>query len=143
LKQQLLTSILTFITSEWLQVQESSSVTAESIVYVFYKAIKSRQEGILYWYYFIKKYDKKIDEIVISGVKRKTATSIVYQEIKQLLLDITDMNLRQKILRARKLYKLFNTLGIGKIKLVSHSADANSSQLPTNSKYYRSCYKKL
>ena len=35
--------------------------------------------------------------------------------------------MRQKILRARKLYKLFNTLGIEKIKQVSYSADAISS----------------
>jgi hypothetical protein len=35
--------------------------------------------------------------------------------------------LHQKILRARKLYKLFNTLGIEKIKQVSYSADAISS----------------
>ena len=52
---------------------------------------------------------------------------MVYQEIKQLLPDITDVNLRQKILRARKLYKLFNTLGLEKIKQVSYSADAISS----------------
>ena len=52
---------------------------------------------------------------------------MVYQEIKQLLPDITGVNLRQKILRARKLYKLFNTLGIEKIKQVSYSADAISS----------------
>ena len=37
------------------------------------------------------------------------------------------MNLRQKILRARKLYKLFNTLGLEKIKQVSYSTDAISS----------------
>jgi hypothetical protein len=52
---------------------------------------------------------------------------MVYQEIKQLLPDVTGVNLRQKILRARKLYKLFNTLGIEKIKQVSYSADAISS----------------
>ena len=52
---------------------------------------------------------------------------MVYQEIKQLLPEITDVNLRQKILRARKLYKLFNTLGLEKIKQVSYSADAISS----------------
>ncbi|CAG8637269.1 7952_t:CDS:2 [Diversispora eburnea] len=56
------------------------------------------------------------------GVKRKTATSMVYQEIKQLLPDITDTNLRQKILRAKKIYKLFNTLGVEKIKQVSYDA---------------------
>ncbi|CAG8615654.1 8179_t:CDS:2 [Ambispora gerdemannii] len=127
LKQQLSTYILAPITPVRLRDQDSSSVTAESIVHAFYKAIQSGQEGILYWYYFIEKYDKKIDKIVISGVKRKTVTSMVYQEIKQLLPDITDKNLRQKILRARKIYTLFNTLGVEKIKQVSYSADAISS----------------
>ncbi|POG58403.1 hypothetical protein GLOIN_2v921256 [Rhizophagus irregularis DAOM 181602=DAOM 197198] len=94
---------------------------------MFRKAIKVGQEAILYWCYFIEKYDKMIDNFVVDGVKKKTATSMVYQEIKQLLPDITDVNLRQKILRARKLYKLFNTLGIEKIKQVSYSADAISS----------------
>ncbi len=91
------------------------------------KANKLGQEAILYWYYFIEKYDKRIDNLVAGGVKKKTATSMVYQEIKQHLPEITDVNLRQKILRARKLYKLFNTLGLEKIKQVSYSADAISS----------------
>ena len=94
---------------------------------MFRKANKLDQEAILYWYYFIEKYDKRIDNFVAGEVKKKTATSIIYQEIKQLLPDITDVNLRKKILRARKLYKLFNTLGIEKIKQVSYSADAISS----------------
>jgi hypothetical protein len=50
-----------------------------------------------------RKYEKRIDNLVAGGVKKKTATSKVYQEIKKLLPDITDVNLRQKILRARKL----------------------------------------
>ena len=93
---------------------------------MFRKAIKVGQEAILYWCYFIEKYDKMIDNFVADGVKKKTATFMVYQEIKQLLPDITNVNLRQKILRlrARKLYKLFSTLGIEKIKQVSYSADA-------------------
>ena len=81
---------------------------------MFRKANKLGQEAILYWYYFIEKYDKRIDNLVAGGVKKKIATSMVYQEIKQLLPDITEVNLCQKILRARKLYKLFNTLGIEK-----------------------------
>src|SRR3954470_22937037 len=52
---------------------------------------------------------------------------MVYQEIKWLLPDITDVNLRQKILRARKLYKLFNTLELEKVKQVSYSTNAISS----------------
>src|SRR3954466_5272416 len=94
---------------------------------MFKKANKLGQEAILYWCYFVEKYDKRIDNLVVSGVKKKTATSEVYQEIKWLLPDIMDVNLRQKILRARKLYKLFNTLGLEKISQVSYSADAISS----------------
>ncbi|CAI2182146.1 4143_t:CDS:2 [Funneliformis geosporum] len=70
---------------------------------MFRKTNKLGQEAILYWCFFIEKYDKSIDNLVAGGVKKKTATSMVYQKIKQLLPDIT---------------------GIEKIKQVSYSADA-------------------
>ena len=70
---------------------------------------------------------KGLITLLLVELRKKTATSMVYQEIKQLLPEITDVNLRQKILRARKLYKLFNTLGLEKIKQVSYSANAISS----------------
>ncbi|GBB97275.1 hypothetical protein RclHR1_29550001 [Rhizophagus clarus] len=127
LKQQLLSLAHTSTSDQTSKEQDPSSDTAQNIVCMFRKANKLGQKAILYWYYFIEKYDKRIDNLVAGGVKKKTATSIVYQEIKQLLPDITDVNLRQKILRARKLYKLFSTLGLEKIKQVSYSADAISS----------------
>src|SRR5256884_1537944 len=127
LKQQLSSPAHTTMSDQTLEEQDPSSDTAQNIVCMFRKANKLGQEAILYWYYFIEKYDKRIDNVVAGGVKKKTATSMVYQEIKQLLPDITDVNLRQKILRARKLYKLFNTLGLEKISQVSYSADAISS----------------
>ncbi|RIA79121.1 hypothetical protein C1645_841476 [Glomus cerebriforme] len=80
------------MSDQTLEEQDPSSDTAQNIVFMFRKANKFGQEAILYWYYFIEKYDKRIDNLV------------------------ADVNLRQKILRARKLYKLFNTLGIDKIK---------------------------
>ena len=123
LKQQLSSPAHTTMSDQTLEQDPS----AQNIVFMFKKANKFGQEAILYWYYFIEKYDKRIDNLVAGGVKKKTATSMVYQEIKQLLPEITDVNLRQKILRARKLYKLFNTSGIEKIKQVSYSADAISS----------------
>src|SRR5437763_5480107 len=126
LKQQLLSPAHTTMSDQTLE-QDPSSDTAQNIVFMFKKANKFGQEAILYWYYFIEKYDKRIDNLVTGGVKKKTATSEVYQEIKWLLPDITDVNLRQKILRARKLFKLFNTLGLEKISQVSYSADAISS----------------
>src|SRR5437763_7218049 len=126
LKQQLSSPAHTTMSDQTLE-QDPSSDTAQNIVFMFKKANKFGQEAILYWYYFIEKYDKRIDNLVTGGVKKKTATSEVYQEIKWLLPDITDVNLRQKILRARKLFKLFNTLGLEKISQVSYSADAISS----------------
>jgi len=127
LKQQLSSPAHTSTSDQTSEEQDPSSDTAQNIVCMFKKANKLGQEAILYWYYFIEKYDKRIDNLVTGGVKKKTATSMVYQEIKQLLPEITDVNLRQKILRARKLFKLFNTLGLEKIKQVSYSADAISS----------------
>ena len=124
LKQQLSSPAHTSTSDQTSEEQDPSSDTAQNIVCMFKKANKLGQEAILYWCYFIEKYDKRIDNLVAGGVKKKTATSMVYQEIKQLLPEITDVNLRQKILRARKIYKLFNTVGIEKIKQVSYNADA-------------------
>ncbi|CAH1769968.1 1583_t:CDS:1, partial [Entrophospora sp. SA101] len=127
LKQQLLSPAHTSRSDQTSEEQDPSLDTTQNIVCMFKKANKLGQEAILYWCYFIEKYDKRIDNFVAGGVKKKTATSMVYQEIKQLLPEITDVNLSQKILRARKLYKLFNTLGLEKIKQVSYSTDAISS----------------
>jgi hypothetical protein len=90
LKQQLSSPAHT--SDQTLEEQDLSS-DAQNIVCMFRKANKLSQEAILYWYYFIEKYDKRIDNIVAGGVKKKTATSMLYQEIKQLLPDITDVNL--------------------------------------------------
>jgi hypothetical protein len=70
---------------------------------MFRKANNLGQKTILYWCYFVEKYNKRIDNLIASRVKKKIATSIVYHEIKQLLSEITDVNLHQKILKARKL----------------------------------------
>ncbi|CAB5380348.1 unnamed protein product [Rhizophagus irregularis] len=89
LKQQLSSPAHTSTSDQTLEEQDPSSDTAQNIVCIFRKANKLGQEAILYWCYFIEKYDKRIDNLVVGGVKKKTATSMVYQEIKQLLPDIT------------------------------------------------------
>ncbi|CAB4398673.1 unnamed protein product [Rhizophagus irregularis] len=89
--------------------KQQFSVTAECIVYMFRKAVRSGYEEILHWYGFAESYDKRINEIrTINKVKINTAKQQVYQEVKKLLPDISDVNLRQQLSRARKLYKLFN-----------------------------------
>ncbi|CAG8655000.1 6786_t:CDS:2 [Funneliformis mosseae] len=65
-----------------LEQDSSSSDTMQNIACMFRKVIKVDQEAILYWCYFIEKYDKMIDNFVADGVKKKTATSMVYQEVK-------------------------------------------------------------
>ena len=78
LKQQLSSPAHTTMSDQTLE-QDPSSDTAQNIVFMFKKANKFGQEAILYWYYFIEKYDKRIDNFVAGGVKKKTATSRVYQ----------------------------------------------------------------
>ncbi|CAG8840336.1 22239_t:CDS:2, partial [Gigaspora margarita] len=49
-----------------------SPVSAQTIVCIFRKAIRSTQDTILYWYHFAIKYDKRIDEF---SVNNKVANS--------------------------------------------------------------------
>ncbi|CAI2178667.1 18388_t:CDS:2 [Funneliformis geosporum] len=108
--------------------KQQFSVTAECIVYMFRKAVRFGYEEILHWYGFAESYDKRINEIrTINKVKINTAKQQVYQEVKKLLPDISDVNLRQQLSRARKLYKLFNAVGVEKIKQVTYSANAISN----------------
>ncbi|CAG8724402.1 10622_t:CDS:2 [Gigaspora margarita] len=90
LKQQLSASIPISIApdqtlEDQLRDQDSSLVTAQNIICMFKKAIKFGQEAILYWCYFIEKYDKRIDEFVANGVKKKTATSMIIAEVSTII----------------------------------------------------------
>jgi len=54
--------------------KQQFSVTAECIVYMFRKAVRSGYEEILHWYGFAESYDKRINEIcTINKVKINTA----------------------------------------------------------------------
>ncbi|CAB4396834.1 unnamed protein product [Rhizophagus irregularis] len=75
LKQQLSSPAHTTTLDQTLEGQDPSSDTAQNIVCMLRKANKLGQEAILYWYYFIEKYDERIDNLVAGGVKKKTATS--------------------------------------------------------------------
>ncbi|CAI2196075.1 20216_t:CDS:2, partial [Funneliformis geosporum] len=86
---------------------DPSLVSAQSIVHMFREAIQSGQNAVLCWYYFAEKYDKRIDEV--SANKK------------------VDVNLRQKLLRARKIRTLFSAVGVEKIRLISYSANAISN----------------
>ncbi|CAG8551144.1 4278_t:CDS:2, partial [Cetraspora pellucida] len=84
-----------------ISINNLSPVSAQTIICIFQKAIRS--------------------------VGKKKAISLVYHEIKQLLPDITDVNLRHKILKSRKIRTLFSAVEIEKIRQVSYSANAISS----------------
>ncbi|RHZ80430.1 hypothetical protein Glove_136g138 [Diversispora epigaea] len=101
--------------------KQDTQVTAQNIICMFRKAIQSDWKEILHWYHYRK--------ISSNGkVKIKTVKSMVYKEVKQLLPDITDTNLRQKTLRARKIY-LFNSMGIEKIEQTN--AEVSTTSIPT------------
>ncbi|CAG8584934.1 2687_t:CDS:2, partial [Diversispora eburnea] len=77
-------------------------------------------------------------EVIITGSSKITAQNIadlfaiaiktlVYNEIKTLLPDITDVNLRQKTFRAKKIYILLKGIGVEKVQTITCSASAISS----------------
>ena len=48
---------------------------------------------------------------------------MVYNEIKLLLPDISDMNLRKRTFKAKKIHTLFEGIGIDKIRQITYSAN--------------------
>jgi len=106
----------------------SSEVTAQNIVDLFRVAMKLRRKEILCWYCYYKAYEDRVRDVKSkNGVDDKSARTLVYSEIKPLLPDITDVNLRKITFRAKKLYILFDGIGINRIQIISCSASAISN----------------
>ena len=67
--------------------------------HLFKTAIKSRQQEILNWYYYSLEFENKVRDITADGkIKDKTARTMIYKEMKPFLPNITQDNLRKKIL---------------------------------------------
>ena len=88
------------------------------------------------WYCYYKAYENRVSDVKTannSGASAKahiddqSARTIVYNEIKSLLPDITDVNLRKITSRAKKVYILYEGIGIDKISQITYSASAISS----------------
>ncbi|CAB5306761.1 unnamed protein product [Rhizophagus irregularis] len=73
-------------------------------------------------------YEDRVKDVKSkNGVDDKSARTLVYSEIKPLLPDITDVNLRKITFRAKKIYILFDGIGINRIQIISCSASAISN----------------
>ncbi|GES74862.1 hypothetical protein GLOIN_2v1869616 [Rhizophagus clarus] len=106
----------------------SSEVTPQNIVDLFRVAMKLRRKEILYWYCYYKAYEDRVGDVKSkNGVDDKSARTLVYSEIKPLLPDITDVNLRKITFRAKKIYILFDGIGINRIQIISCSVSAISN----------------
>ncbi len=106
----------------------SSEVTAQNIVDLFRVAMKLRCKEILCWYCYYKAYEDRVRDVKSkNGIDDKSARTLVYSEIKPLLPDITDVNLRKITFRAKKIYILFDGIGINRIQIISCSASAISN----------------
>ncbi|RIA90116.1 hypothetical protein C1645_823807 [Glomus cerebriforme] len=81
---------------------ESSEVTAQNIVDLF-RDVKST-----------------------SNIDDQSARTLIYNEIKALLPNITDMNLRQKTFRAKKIYTLFIGIGLDRIQAADNTDEVIS-----------------
>ncbi|RHZ63717.1 hypothetical protein Glove_328g92 [Diversispora epigaea] len=90
--------------------------------------MKTRQKEILCWYCYYKAYEDRVRNIrTMDKIDDKSARTLVYNEIKLLLPDVTDVNLRKITFRAKRVYILLEGIGIDKISQVSYSASAISS----------------
>jgi hypothetical protein len=106
----------------------SNKVTSQIIVDLFNIAMKTRRKEILYWYCYYKAYEDRVRDVKSkNGIDDKSARTLVYSEIKPLLPDITDVNLRKITFRAKKIYILFDGIGINRIQIISCSASAISN----------------
>ena len=65
--------------------------------------------------------------ILSPKINDQSARTMVYNEIKSLLPDITDVNLRKRTFKAKKIHTLFEGIGIDKIRQITYSANAISS----------------
>ena len=106
----------------------SSEFTAQNIVDLFRVAMKLRRKEILCWYCYYKAYEDRVRDVKFkNGVDDKSARTLVYSEIKLLLPDITDVNLRKITFRAKKIYILFDGIEINRIQIISCSTSAISN----------------
>lgn len=103
--------------------------SAQKLSELFDKAIKTGQKQILYWFYYSLEFENRFRSLTMDGkVKYKTARSKIYRVMKPFLPMITDVNLRKRTERARKILKLFGEGGVGidRIQNVTYSASAIS-----------------
>ncbi|RIB17016.1 hypothetical protein C2G38_2315099 [Gigaspora rosea] len=91
-----------------------------------YKSIKANQAEILCWSNFIIVLDKSLDELIVRDkVSIKKAKGQVYDFIIAQNPSTRRKSLYKKIERARKIYRLFETIGLNKVKYIkSYSANA-------------------
>ncbi|GES88172.1 hypothetical protein GLOIN_2v1708780 [Rhizophagus clarus] len=110
-------------------IQDMIPGSTQSLSELFDKAIKSGQKQILCWFYYSLEFENKVRNLTADGkTKDKTAKSKIYKEMKLFLLNITNVNLRKKTERARKILKLFGEGGVGidRIKYITYSASTIS-----------------
>jgi len=87
--------------------------------------MKLRCKKILCWYCYYKAYENQVRNVKSkNGIDDKSARILVYSEIKFFLPDITNVNLCKITFRAKKIYILFDRIGINRIQIISCSASA-------------------
>ncbi|CAG8586159.1 7020_t:CDS:2 [Diversispora eburnea] len=62
-----------------------------------------------------------------NNIVDQSARTLVYNEIRLLLPSISDVNLRKRTFKAKKVYTLFEGIGVDMIRQITYSANAISS----------------
>ncbi|CAG8657986.1 2710_t:CDS:2 [Gigaspora rosea] len=97
---------------------------------------------------FIKDNNNKVSEDRVKNIKRinkiddQSARTLVYNEIKALLPDVSDVNLRQRTFRAKKIYMLLIGIGIEKVQVIMCSASTISNLTDNQIQNIINCFPK-
>jgi len=107
------------------------------------EAIRANQKEILCWCSYIIEFDKKTKEFMIDyKVGEKKAKSMIYDNLTKLLPPGTKRNtIVKQTQRARNIYKLFEKIGIDKIRYITtysanSIAELSDSQVQTIIDYF-------
>ncbi len=103
---------------------------SEKLAQLYLKAYKAEEQMIIHkhkeilrWYYYAKEFESRVDETVKKEkISDRTARNKIYNEIRgHLSSDKMKRTIRDRTYRARKIYKLFEAVGIDKIERVTYS----------------------
>jgi hypothetical protein len=106
-------------------VNTNDDVNVPILVQLFNKVLRmeknessAKREVIRSWYEFSEEFERQVEEKLSKHRTKKNATSKVYNELMK-RIPITRLNLRKRVEKTNKVYRLFEGVGVKKIEKIN------------------------